>query len=45
MSEKHIMECYKEEQEILKKFNDYRITIDYKGFRSTECFNKDVLCK
>ncbi len=28
----------------LKENNSNRITINYNGFESTECFNKDVLC-
>lgn len=36
-------DMYMLEQRILKKFNDYRISIEYKGFESSECFSKDVL--
>jgi len=34
--------CYKKEQSILKKYNKYRINIDYNGFKTTEAFTKDI---
>lgn len=41
----NINEAYNQEQYILNAFCDYRITIDYNAFKTTEAFNKDVLMK
>ena len=30
------------EQEILKENKEFRISVDYNGFVSTECFSKDI---
>lgn len=35
--------AYKYEQLHLNEFSDYRITIDYNGFKTTEAFNTDIL--
>lgn len=37
-----IFECFNLEQKILKAFNDYRISVDYNGFKTTEAFKIDV---
>lgn len=36
-------DCFKEEQRILNEHKEKRITVDYNGFRSTECFSEDIL--
>jgi hypothetical protein len=41
--ENTLYECYSIEQRILKKFNNYRITVDINNFRSTECFNRNLI--
>ena len=33
---------FKKEQKILKENKKYRITINYKGFKTTEAFNRDI---
>jgi len=38
----NIFNSFYYEQKILKKFNNNRISINYNGFKSTECFNKDI---
>ena len=43
IKDKLLYECFKDEQNILKQFKEFRIKIDYNGFKSTECFSKDVL--
>lgn len=35
--------CHSLEQKILNKYNNDRITIDINTFRSTECFNVDII--
>lgn len=35
--------CYKKEQRILRYFNSVRENIDYKEFKSTECFNRNII--
>lgn len=45
VEEKNFYECYLEEQTILEKFKENRISIDYNGFTSTECFNVNILGK
>lgn len=37
--------CFIKEQFILESYNTNRIYIDYNGFYSTECFNKNILCE
>lgn len=39
-----LYDCYILEQELLTKFKEYRIKINYNNFKSTECFNKDIMC-
>lgn len=38
-------DAFKEEQRILRNNTDNRITVNYNGFTSTECFTKDILKK
>lgn len=35
-------ECFKEEQDILNKYKDSRIIINYNGFQTTEAFSENV---
>lgn len=38
-----LFNCYKIEQDLLQKFNDKRIRIDYNDFQTYEAFSEDVL--
>jgi hypothetical protein len=38
-----LYECFNKEQQLLKKYSKDRITINYNEFKSTECFNKDIM--
>lgn len=35
--------CYKKEQQILRYFKSVRENINYKEFKSTECFNRNII--
>jgi len=40
-----VKEAFIQEQNVLKKFREFRQIIDYNGFNTTEAFTKDILCK